>query len=112
MYVCSALSIAEWKRLHGALTVPRTTCGTTSAPRYCSLKENIGNFCMVTQGAQSDISVVTGLDSLQDDGHRLVLAGLSPVVAENPEADCIIMAEWSNQDYEVLLDLVYGEESR
>jgi hypothetical protein len=56
--------------------------------------------------------VVTGLDSLHDDGHRLVLAGLSAVVAENPGADSIILAGWSNEDYEVLLDLVYGEENR
>ena len=59
-----------------------------------------------------DLSVATAKDSLQDDGHAVILAAFSRVVASTPEADMIILSEWSNSDYTLLLDLVYGGSGR
>ena len=57
-----------------------------------------------------DLTVVTGKDGLHDDGHRLVFAALSSVVASCPEADMLILADWKTSDYSLFLDLVYGGE--
>ena len=58
-----------------------------------------------------DISVCTK-DCQEDDGHKLILAGFSSIMEENPTVDKIILTEWSMDDYSLLLELVYGEAER
>ena len=59
-----------------------------------------------------DITVATGNDKLEDFGHKLVLAAFSPVVSSCPEADLLILTEWSSNDYSILLDLLYNGSGR
>ena len=58
-----------------------------------------------------DISIVTK-DSLQDKAHNFVMAASFPVIAECPMIDQIILAEWTTNDYGILLDLIYGQKDR
>jgi hypothetical protein len=56
--------------------------------------------------------VQTGADGLEDDGHKLVFAALSPIIQRCEEADQIILADWSHNDYKIFLALVYGRTDR
>ena len=40
------------------------------------------------------------------------MAGLSKVVANCPEADMVILTEWSSNDYGIFLDIVYSNTER
>ena len=56
--------------------------------------------------------MVTG-DGEKDDGHRLVLAAMFPVITAVPEtADCLLLPDWTSKDYMKLLTLLYGGENR
>lgn len=59
-----------------------------------------------------DMTIATGRDSLQDDGHRLLMASLSPVVADCPESDMLILEGWGNETYSFLLDLLFNGAGR
>jgi hypothetical protein len=56
--------------------------------------------------------VQTGADGLEDDGHRLVFAAMSPVIRSSQQIDQIILADWSHHDYQLFLNLVYGRTDR
>ena len=54
------------------------------------------------------MTVVTCKDNLQHDGHRVILAAISPVFTSSPYADLVLLDGWSSADYGVFLDLVYS----
>ena len=54
--------------------------------------------------------MVTGKDQKYHDGHKVVIAAISPVFAEIWEADLVVLADWSSDDYCILLDLFYSGE--
>ena len=58
-----------------------------------------------------DISIVTK-DSLQGKAHNFVIAASFPVIAECPMIDQIILADWTNYKYGILLDLIYKQKDR
>ena len=51
-------------------------------------------------------------DGLRDDAHHMVLAALFPVISECPLVDKIILADWTSEDYGILLDLIYRQIDR
>ena len=56
--------------------------------------------------------MITG-DSEEDDSHLLVMAAVFPVMAVVPETtDCLLLPDWTSNDYMNLLALLYGGDER
>ena len=61
-------------------------------------------------GECCDLTVVTGKDWKYHDGHRIVMAAVSPVFAQCPEADLLVLSDWTSNDYCIFLEMAYRGE--